>query len=65
MLSKNLLLTSKQLLPYSLETQQDQTEETTTLELHFLALEETVSDQARYMFPPVDLKQPEGTKRAL
>lgn len=35
------------------------------LQLGCFALEDTITDQVKYMFPPVDLKQPEGTKRDL
>jgi hypothetical protein len=33
------------------------------LQLGCFALEETITGQVKYMFPPVGLKQPEGTKR--
>lgn len=35
------------------------------LQLGCFALEDTITDQVKYMFPPVDLKQLEGTKRGL
>jgi hypothetical protein len=35
------------------------------LRLGCFALEEIITDQVKYMFQPVDLKQPEGTKRDL
>jgi len=35
------------------------------LQLGCFALEDTITDQVKYMFPPVDLKQLEGTKRDL
>lgn len=35
------------------------------LRLGWFALEGTITDQVKYMFPPGDLEQPEGTKRDL
>jgi hypothetical protein len=58
-------MTSKQLWPCFVGTEWGQIEETGTLQLHRPALEERGAGPVKYRFPPLDLKQHEGTRRDL